>query len=53
MISLLHKYMLAMSHLGDYLTIFPHLLLVGIFALIKWTTIYSSNCEMSGKFITL
>ena len=55
MMSLLHNYMLAMAHLEEYLTIFPaipHLLYVGIFALIKWTTIYPSNCEMSGKFIT-
>ena len=34
--------------------IFPHIPhSFGIFALIKWTTIYPSNCEMSGKFIIL
>ena len=52
MMSLLHD-MVAMAHLEGYSTIFPpipHLLQVGIFALIKYTTIYPSIYEMSGKF---
>ena len=56
MMSLLHNYMLAKAHLEEYSTVFPpipHLLYVEIFVLIKWTTIYHSNYEMSGKFLTL
>ena len=56
MMSLLHNYLLAMARLEEYSTIFPpipHLLQVRIFASIKWTTIYPSNCEMSGTFLIL